>query len=559
MKVNFSDVNRALFEHGFLNTNNFKGSVTYSGSLHIASKGEDIPVTVVFLDRKMKKPPIIKLESRPDWVPRVCPNLSADGQLCYIDTNRAYLPRWEYPGAVIACIQAAEALLNKIANGEVEEGIRDEFLVFWEGSPLLVDIPGLNGSQEFKDLGFFNVPLSENRSLEIIGVNREYLEKGYGITTPEMHVRTISLYATDIDIPLGSIQGEWPPKNLYDFITWARELSPKIESSVKKALSDIYEKRMPQSLVLVKGTNCSCAVSIIRNKEILSFRKYKNGREFARRILSSTDLLRKTKAIRFSPIPVDPRSWLTRNTQGGHVGLAGRNILVLGCGSVGGYLCDMIAKMGAGQLGGELTLSDNDILLPGNLGRHILGFSETGKNKSKSLCEKLESMYPHINVKSSDDTQIENETIDLIIDATGSKEMSHYLNELKVSEEIQADIIFTWVAGDGIGSQALFTPGKNYACLKCLDNERPGANHSILRKGHAPLFIEGSGGCGDWLVPFDVTAAVHSASLAAKMALDWAKGSAKPNFRSVLINQKMGKNVKDGSPLPNSQCVICSL
>lgn len=558
MKVHFSEVNRVLCEHGFRNTKNTKGEPTYSGFLHVASTGEDIPVTIIFLDRKMKKPPIINLESRPDWIPTVCPHMSARGQLCYIDANKAYLPRWEYPGAVIACIQAAETLLNKIARGEVEEGIRDEFLVFWEGSPLLVDIPNLNSSRQFKDLGFFDIDVSKNRSLEIIGSNREYLEKGYGATTPGKQVRTISLYSTDIGVPLGSIQGNWPPKNLYEFLSWAREVSTKIEPCVQKSLRDIYEKNMPQSLVLVKGSNCSCAVSIIRNEEILAFRRYRNGREFSRRVLSSTNLLRKTKTIRFSPIPVDPRSWLTRNTMGGHVGLAGKNILVLGCGSVGGYLCDMLAKMGAGQLEGELILSDDDILFPGNLGRHILGFSETGKNKSVSLCEKLKSMYPHINVRSSDDSEIENEVVDLIIDATGSKEVSHYLNELKVSEEIQADIIFTWVAGEGIGSQALFTSGKGYACLKCLDNERAGANHSLLRKGHAPLFIEGSGGCGDWLVPFDVTAAVHSASLAAKIALDWAKGSAKPNFRSILINQNMGKNVKDGSPGPNRQCAICS-
>lgn len=558
MRIDFSQVNRALVERGFANTRNKKGIPIYSGHLHVASKNENIPATIIFLDREMKKPPIIRLDSRPDWIPAVCPHISYNGFLCYIDSQKAYLPRWNFHGAIISCIHAAEALLNKIANEEVEKDIQDEFLVYWAGKCLLIDLPEDSGNNEFKSLGFFDIKTNNGGAIQLIGASPDYLSLGYKKFIDAKNIHSTSLYAVDIGSPLGSFGENWPPRTVYDVLAWSREISPSIQGAVKKALADIETGTLPQSLVLIQGTNSSCAFAIKRNDDFFRYRKYRRGSDFAHAIINNRSLQREFEIIRFEPTPVDPKSWLARNNKDSHLGLAEKRVVLLGCGSVGGYLAEILCKMGAGQLGGELILSDSDSLLPGNLGRHILGFDQIGSNKSRAICEKLESMYPYVNVRDSNDHEIKSSSTDLVIDATGSKEISHYINELKVYGDISADIIFTWVAGEGVGAQAMIVSSESHACLNCVETDRPGSNHSVLRNGYQTEFKEGSGGCGDWLVPFDVTAAIHAASLAGKMALDWSRGSTHPNLRNVLLDNKKGKIVKDASPKPNKQCPICA-
>ncbi|MEE1721090.1 ThiF family adenylyltransferase, partial [Pseudomonas aeruginosa] len=97
-------------------------------------------------------------------------------------------------------------------------------------------------------------------------------------------------------------------------------------------------------------------------------------------------------------VPVDAESWLTRNLAGGVTGLAGKNIALVGCGAIGGYLADLLVKSGAGFLGGSLVLIDDDELSVGNLGRHFLGFEYIGQNKAAALCAELRAKYPEVQV-----------------------------------------------------------------------------------------------------------------------------------------------------------------
>tara|TARA_R110000851_G_C13094904_1_gene567326 strand:- start:1049 stop:2728 length:1680 start_codon:yes stop_codon:yes gene_type:complete len=558
VKVDFSEVNRALFEHGFTNQRNKKGISVYSGFLHVASKEENVKATIIFLDRDMKKPPYIRLDSMPDWVPIVCPHISHDGLLCYLDSQRAYLPRWEFPGAVISCIHAAEAMLDKIARGEIERDIEDEFLAYWAGKPLLIDLPDFSKRRNFDDLGFFDIELDEQRSIQLIGVSPSYLASAYEDFVKPDRIHSTPLHFVEIDSPLGASGDNWPPKTVYDLLEWSKKISPSIQDCVRNALCDISDPSKPQSLVLIKGTNKSCAVAIKGNIDFFLYKKYRSPEQFAQRVTRFQKLQKRFELIRFEPTPTDPESWLTRNNQDKHLGLSGKRVILLGCGSVGGYLADILAKMGAGQLGGELILSDDDSLQPGNLGRHILGFADIGGKKSLGMRNRLRSMYPHIEVNVSTDAEIKDRSTHLVIDATGSKEVSHYINELKVEGEISADVIFTWVAGEGIGAQAILVSDLNYACLTCLETDRPGGIHSVLKNGYETGFKEGSGGCGDFLVPFDVTAAIHAASLAGKMVLDWSRNRPHPTLRTILLDRKNGAAVTDASPKPNRQCPICA-
>ncbi|UVL82705.1 ThiF family adenylyltransferase [Pseudomonas sp. B21-028] len=53
--------------------------------------------------------------------------------------------------------------------------------------------------------------------------------------------------------------------------------------------------------------------------------------------------------------------------------LSGLKIALVGCGTIGGYLADMLAKMGGGIGGGNLTLVDFDQLMSETLDVTVSG------------------------------------------------------------------------------------------------------------------------------------------------------------------------------------------
>ena len=62
-----------------------------------------------------------------------------------------------------------------------------------------------------------------------------------------------------------------------------------------------------------------------------------------------------------------------------------KRVLLIGCGSLGGYVAHLLSRAGIGHI----TITDNDRLGWENLGRHILGASSVGRSKSEALAEKL--------------------------------------------------------------------------------------------------------------------------------------------------------------------------
>lgn len=58
--------------------------------------------------------------------------------------------------------------------------------------------------------------------------------------------------------------------------------------------------------------------------------------------------------------------------------LKGKKICIVGCGGLGGYLAEMLGRIGIG----EITLIDGDVFVPSNLNRQLLALPENlGKSK----------------------------------------------------------------------------------------------------------------------------------------------------------------------------------
>jgi molybdopterin/thiamine biosynthesis adenylyltransferase len=68
-----------------------------------------------------------------------------------------------------------------------------------------------------------------------------------------------------------------------------------------------------------------------------------------------------------------------------------KSVLLAGCGGLGGYLIEYLARMGVG----ELTAADGDVFEPSNLNRQLLsGEAALGRNKAAVAAERARAVNP---------------------------------------------------------------------------------------------------------------------------------------------------------------------
>ncbi|WP_405124105.1 ThiF family adenylyltransferase [Pseudomonas sp. M20] len=569
--TDLSSVHKALTETGFKQVRS-PLSLRYTGT--ISFKGRQIPINLDIFDKSFKRLPAIQLLERPTEIPSVCAHINHNGYLCYLRDDQAHLPRHNLGGAVLGCLEVAEQLLERLANGGALTDFQDEFPVYWGGLPLLIDIPEETKPGLLTDVALLKRPKSpESDCLYLLGRDASKLQVlysrwGFEVLSPSLKMRVV-----DSDKPLGAMASTWPPKTLTDLKTWLLSDRNSAVKGLYDSVKDAFEHKLDKLLLLIRAPNTSCCV-LIDIEYVRKMLPCRNAADFMRSVFRSSEKIDQSgvKVIksradraaitRLEPMPADPGSWLTRNMPDSKAGLAGKNVLLIGCGAIGGHLADLLAKSGAGFVGGKLMLSDPDTLSVGNIGRHVLGFGDLEHKKTSSIRQQLFDCYPRIEVTEVTDQEVVATGmvgIDLVVDATGNQALSLYLNELKLKEKFDAPIVFAWVAGAGCGAQAyLFSNGKD-ACLNCLDYSVPGGSSSVMRKGYEMTLKNSAGSCGDWLVPFSATAAMHAAALATDLAVGWAKGKPNPRFRSITLDYEGGKTVKPISPTPNLKCPACAI
>ena len=262
---------------------------------------------------------------------------------------------------------------------------------------------------------------------------------------------------------------------------------------------------------------------------------------------------------------VDLRYCVERNL-GGAPSLAGRAITLVGCGTIGGYLGRMLVQNGAG-LGSPLHLYDYDRLSPGNLGRHMLGFDDLGKNKAQALAAHLRAFHPDVAVEyhNLDATKewAALEKSDLIIDATGEENVSTVLNHLymrSVKTSGQVALLHSWIFGNGVAAQSFLNLKDGGVCYRCLRTSFGGEwRHNPLRNPASEVRLAPAR-CGEGgYIPFAVDASIAAAGLALRATLDWARGNPGKRLRTLIVDHVEGRDkVPWVSPEPLPNCPACN-
>lgn len=144
--------------------------------------------------------------------------------------------------------------------------------------------------------------------------------------------------------------------------------------------------------------------------------------------------------------------------------LTGKNVVIVGCGSLGAPIAISLAQSGVGGL----TLVDFDTVSWANIGRHPLGAGSVDREKARALAEKLRVDFPHATFKFLNvdvDTTVRKhaevlEKADLIIAATGSWAAESRLDAWRTSVGRKVPVLYTWMEAHAAAGHAVLFAGE---------------------------------------------------------------------------------------------------
>lgn len=484
--------------------------------------------------------PRIRLLEIPPELPSTVPHLGSEGGLCYLAKNTIVLDIYDPVGQSLACLQRAADVLGQIMKGEMVEDLAEEFFAYWDGWLCFVDIQG-------HDLGQQNCIVAQTKRdpLWFITDNEDRTTKKLKSLGFQVTDRTVLTYRIKTSAQPRPLTSHWPPETVGDILSWQSTLDPRCRRKIHDRIKEGKKKKANGVLIVIESPLMTYGFAAFYNHQTLAKKN-----KFANRRDSSYEL----KVMPISVVRIDDRYLAQRNIPKLNT-LAGKNLAVVGCGTIGGYLSDMLVKAGAGTCGGKLTLVDFDHLLPQNIGRHRLGFPDLLSNKAQAMAKELKYQAPGAEIRALpvDVRQAHLGELDLLIDATGEESLGHWLCD---RYPFPLSMLSVWIEGPGTAVRALMRTNVSGACYRCLwHSNRKGELRSTL----APLpEILAGHGCEGLYVPFPASVSVHAASLGAEMALDWANGIYSPALRTRLIDRTQQLATPDCDPQRNQECPICN-
>ncbi len=532
-----ADVTDGLRGRGFdFKARSHDGWFVYHGTLDGAGSAFPCELQV---DPNFSEYPRVRLLERPPGLPLVVPHLGVDCDICYIARGTVVLDIFDPVGQTLACLDRATEVFQDILAGKFRNDLEDEFYAYWAGISCLVDLRNARLGQQ--------ILKAVKNGPEVYPVVTDDL--------PRTQAKLKQLGWTAVDSPAVTYRVKttakprphnmrWPIENVQQLLEWQGLLDKQCR---KKLLERIQQARATPALSVV----------LIIESPLMTYGAWVNFRKDSP---PQRGARRKKGAPLFS-LPVVPLEvvrlddqYMAERNQPGRKTLAGRRLVLVGCGTIGGYLADLLVKAGAGTGGGGLELVDFDGLKPQNLGRHRLGFSGLFNNKAVVLKRELDALAPGTNIVATprDVREIEVGAFDLLIDATGEESLGHWL----ARKYQHAALLTVWVEGPGIAVRGVMRANERGGCFRCLcDANRLGLLQTV--EGKMPKLLAGQG-CEGLYVPFPATVSLQAAALGAEMISSWVNNDDAPTLRTRVLDSQFQSATADCSLLKQSGCPACS-
>lgn len=533
-----ADVTDGLRERGF----EFKerapddGWFVYHGPLEADGRSYQCEFRV---DPLFSQYPHVRLLQRPEGLSLVAPHMGSDSNVCYIAKGTVVLDIFDPVGQTLACVERAGEVLNKIIKGEFVDDLEDEFFAYWLGKLCLVDLQN-------DRLGRHTTLMVQNGASWYPVVTDDPARtrsklNTLGWTAQDAPLTTFRLKTTAKPRPHNT---RWPIESVQQLLEWQGLLDQNCRRKLLKRLEEAKALKLVVVIFIIESPLMNYGLCV-------DFRRDAQRQSVNKRVLPTP--LFALPAMPLEVVRLDDR-YATERNQPGRRTLAGKRLVLAGCGTIGGFLAEMLVKAGAGTDGGKLLLVDFDTLRPQNLGRHRLGFSSLFASKAVGLRREFERAAPGAEVVAlhQDAQDAELGDFDLLIDATGEESLGHWL----AHKYRTAQMLSVWIEGPGVAVRGLLRAKAYGACFRCLcDANKAGQLRTV--EGEMPQVRAGQG-CEGLYVPFSATVSVQAAALGAEMVSAWVNGDDAAALRTRVLDSKFQQATADCNPARLSKCPACS-
>lgn len=508
---------------------------------------------------------------------RLMPHVSLEGFLCYVEQMEA---DWD-SNNLEETFREVDAQIRRTLVNSVSaavEGLNDkrelegEFAAYWRPSDSLFILSNANRGARLKThLSQSLMPDGATR-LEYITVEESSPEDTESVISkwlkqrylPRNSLKEYLINTHYISVNPSRLAGmKWPPASFRDLLDWLAKADHNARNRVIDHIKAEGKKRyiflfdiFNQDIFAIYIEFCTNSIDFRRHK-----RSAKNSTAKLAKILGGKNVC--ITYQRLGVVRADIETLLSRNSQReGAANLSEMCIALVGCGTIGGYLAELLLRNGAGFGKGFLHLYDDDLYKPSNFGRHTLSSHDFGWSKSISLARRLQDSV-HLKTKivgfekqfclSTDVMQ----KYDIIIDATGRPPVSKRMASLvrNISTDQRPIIIHAFNDGNGRASKVFIDDGRScYGCM--ISNPEKYRNGIDSRFYHLDISSEKSKSCGSTYTPYDAAVSSITASLAQMAVLSTLEPKIKWTYSEHVLEG--GRSLKPQFLPRQSNCPICN-
>jgi sulfur-carrier protein adenylyltransferase/sulfurtransferase len=488
--------------------------------------GEDVHVVDVLIDRRFPfSIPRIGLVKAPP--PLTWPHAEPSLLCLYDEFTSTDVIR---PVAVLeAVLQKAATLIAASVRGETHDDFRTEFPTYWAREHVAL------GSIEWRSLVTPQPPsrvirvwagASTNLVADDVASMQRWLEHFFGRKDPTFCQNEAGVL---LWLPQPLLPSEYPDFG-GDVVALARTAGVNAPQLLEE-LADAAPRRI-FVLLGAFSTDGPCLAGVTISKpECGTFQKTRRADPINRgfrpghipkallrqRYLASAGLTASTVSR------VDARWIHGRDHDPRQEQLAGKHVVVLGCGSLGAPIALKLAAAGVGRL----TLVDPQTMTGPNISRHPLGAADVGRSKAIGLRERLQRSYPHITSVNShtatwQEALADDDSLfvdgDLVVVAIGNWHAEAEFNDWHVHQGRTFHVVYVWTEPRACAGHAVAICPEG-GCLHC-GFEDSGAARVPITLWPDDMMREREPGCGAVFQPYGAVEMTYIEAVGSELALD---------------------------------------
>jgi len=363
---------------------------------------------------------------------------------------------------------------------------------------------------------------------------------------------------------------EWPPQNLRALLQWLTEVDP----GARSRLLDHFINNPVKRHVLLFDVRHQDLVGLYVELDIAAtglntYPQKNNRKKHTGRVVKFKTLITclsaKRSVQKFTRVGItkaDRKTILSRNRRRSTTGdLSTKRIALIGCGTIGGYLCSLLLRSGAGCGQARFDLYDDDSFGPQNFGRHPLSTADFGQNKATALAATLKSStHLNCNVEGKPSQfsifpELLNQ-YDIVIDATGrppvAKRLAHVVRTIPPNK--RPKLVHGFNDGNGRSSKVLIDDG--VCCFGCLLTDPAFYKNGLdLRFSKIESSEERFVSCGNTFTPYDAAVSVITAAMVQEAVLSILEPSLSWTYSEHMLDGSRSRQARLLPRHPN--CPIC--